>query len=150
MLSKLQEEFAQWLSLPDARRGVWDTEESWAAAHNVTTRSCRRWKTLEPFKARMAELAGEAPVKVDASRDETDYHTVKATLIEGAKTGNAKALELYFRTYGKPFVEEEVASRSASFDSMDLDDLIAQALAAVDVDAMADHLRSLGWSVEAP
>lgn len=149
-LSKTQEEFAQWLSLPEARRGVWSTEEEWAAAHAVTTRTTRRWKTLDEFKSRLAVIAGDAPAEVEAevvSQDEADYQSVKATLVAGAKQGNAKSLELYMRTYGKPFVEEEVASRSVSFSDLELDELVLEAILALGPDVVAAHLKTMGFEV---
>lgn len=150
-LSKTQEEFAQWLSLPEARRGVWSTEEEWAAAHSVTTRTTRRWKTLDEFKSRLAVLSGDVPEPVEvepSSQDESDYQAVKSRLVEGAKDGNAKSMELYFKTYGKPFVEEEVASRSVSFSDLELDQLVLEAIVALGPDVVAAHLRTMGFEVK--
>jgi len=75
---------------------------------------------------------------------------VKTRLVEQAKEGNAKAVELYFRTYGKPFVEEEVASRQSDFANMDLDVLVAEALASVGDELVAAALRERGWTVAGP
>jgi len=55
---------------------------------------------------------------------------------------------LYFKTYGKPFVEEEVAARSASMAGEDLDVLVAEALLAIGEELVAQKMRDVGWTVE--
>ena len=84
----------------------------------------------------------------DLSGDEGDYRVVKSTLVTGAKTGNPKFLELYFKTYGRPFVEEEAAARVSDVASADLEKLVLEAVLALGDTMVADALRSLGWTVE--
>jgi hypothetical protein len=57
-------------------------------------------------------------------------------------------LELYFKTYGKPFVEEEAASRVSDVAAADLEKLVLEAVVALGEPVVADALRSLGWTVE--
>jgi hypothetical protein len=146
--------FIVWSLKSPTERGAINTETAWAEKHGVSTRTLRRWKTLPEFQDRLAELGeakGAAPVTAEAgTADEGDYQIVKAALVEGAKSGNPKYLDLYFKTYGKPFVEEEAASRSSDLTGMDLEDLVGRALVAIGADLVADRLRALGWSCEAP
>ena len=157
---ELQEKFIEWLLLPDSRRGEVQSEAEWARRMGVTDRTLRRWKSLDTFNAMLERAraglpvekpqpATEAPVDIPegVTGDEADYRVVKAALVEGAKGGNPKYLDLYFKTYGKPFVEEEVASRATDLAGMDLDDLVVRALSAVSTDAIVAHLRTEGWSV---
>lgn len=153
----LWDEFILWLNASPAERGEVSTEEEWAAAHELTDRTLRRWKKDEAFLARQAELAsrfGSAPttavVNGDATADESDYRVVKAKLVEGAKQGNPKYLDLYLKAYGKPFIDEENASRSADLANLELDAVIEQAIALVGHSAVAEHLRSAGWTVTEP
>jgi hypothetical protein len=149
--------FILWSLLPAGERGEVDTETAWAAKNGVTTRTLRRWKALPEFIERKAELVANGPAEASTTLptafpegDEGDYRIVKSALVEGAKSGNPKYLELYFKTYGKPFVEEEAASRSIDLAGMDLEDLIGQALVAVGPDVVVGKLRDLGWQCEAP
>lgn len=150
-LTNTQESFAAWLASPDGARSP-STEEEWAAAHEVTTRTLRRWKGVPEFADRLAVLRTANAVQGSQAegKDEVDYQEVKTQLIGAAKSGNAKALELYFRTYGKPFVEEEIATRNADLAGLDLDDLVTRALLALGPDLVAGALRRQGWRVEAP
>jgi hypothetical protein len=92
-----------------------------------------------------------APTVVDDDgSDEASYRVVKAKLVEGARSGNPKALELYFKTYGKPFVEDEVAARSLDLENMELPGLVARAVASLAPDELESHLRQLGWTVGRP
>jgi hypothetical protein len=86
----------------------------------------------------------------DDGSDEASYRVVKAKLVEGARSGNAKALELYFKTYGKPFVEEEVAARTLDLENLELPGLVARAVAAVAPEELEAALTGLGWKVERP
>lgn len=144
--------FAQWLDSPEGTRAI-ATEEDWAAANGVTARTLRRWKSDPEFVALRASLGGaptvEADVKDDGS-DEASYRAVKAQLVAGARGGNAKALELYFKTYGKPFVEEEVAARTLDVENLELPSLVARAVAALSADELESALTALGWRVERP
>jgi len=155
----LWDEFIMWSRTPDAERGPVSTEEEWAASKGLTSRTLRRWKQSEAFAARRDQLLsrfGGVPVAEEAdivsldSDDERSYLAVKSKLIDGAKEGNPKYLELYFKTYGKPFVEEELASRSGDLASEDLPALVAEALAAVGEDLVVAALRERGWDVRGP
>lgn len=156
----LWDEFILWMLKPEYDKGAITTEVAWAEAHGTTTRTLRRWKGMPDFELRRAELEGvskvnkslvaEAGTGVPVSGDEGDYQVVKAALVDGAKSGNPKYLDLYFKTYGKPFVEEEAASRSSDLTGMDLEDLISQALVSIGAELVAERLRGLGWLCEAP
>jgi hypothetical protein len=154
---ELQEKFIEWLLLPESRRGSVSTEAEWARRMGVSDRTVRRWKTTPKFvemldaaRAAAPEVNETAPTPTAdaATGDEADYRVVKSALVEGAKQGNPKYLDLYFRTYGKPFVEEEVASRATDLSGMDLDDLVAKTLVVLGQEAMAQCLRDAGWRVE--
>jgi hypothetical protein len=151
----LWDEFILWSLLPDVEKGEWATENDWAVGHGTTARTLRRWKQQPEFVARRDELSKVAEVTriadveaSDLSGDEGDYRVVKSTLVAGAKSGNPKYLELYFKTYGKPFVEEEAASRVADMADADLDDLVLEALFALGESVVVDALRNRGWTVE--
>jgi hypothetical protein len=144
--------FALWLDSPESTRAI-STEEDWAASNGVTARTLRRWKQDPEFAALRASLGGAPTVTVDVTddgSDEASYRAVKAQLVAGARIGNAKALELYFKTYGKPFVEEEVAARTLDLESVELPGLVARAVAALSADELESALTSLGWRVERP
>lgn len=144
--------FAQWLASPEGTRAI-ATEEDWAAANGTTARTLRRWKQEPEFVALRASFGGaptvEAHVEDDGS-DEASYRAVKAQLVAGARGGNAKALELYFKTYGKPFVEEEVAARTLDLENLELPSLVARAAAALAADELESALTAMGWRVERP
>jgi hypothetical protein len=159
--TKLWDEYIRWSLTPAHERGTVSSKAEWARAKGVTDRTLRRWEQDERFKERMSELGAtvaEARVakaakvvddaEVEVTADEHDYRTVKTQLIESAKTGNQKSMDLYFRTYGKQFVEEEAASRVSDFASMDLDVLVSEAVLALGEVVVADALRAKGWTVE--
>jgi hypothetical protein len=155
-INPLWDEFIVWSLTPEVERGSVSTEAEWARVKNMTDRTLRRWKDQPDFIARRDELANVTRVTRVAdviegevtTADEGDYQVVKATLLEGAKSGNPKFLEMYFKTYGKPFVEEEAAARSASLAGEDLSVLTAEALVLLGEDLVADALRAQGWTVE--
>lgn len=144
--------FAEWLDAPEVTR-MYASEEEWAAANGVTTRTLRRWKQDPAFVALRAELRGEGAEEValhDDGSDEASYRAVKAQLVAGARSGNAKSLELYFKTYGKPFVEEEVAARTLDLENLELPGLVARAVAVLAPEELEAALTGIGWKVERP
>lgn len=153
-VNPLWDEFILWSLLPDVERGAVSSEEEWAANHNMTSRTIRRWKQNPMFVARREELSKVASVSrivdvdaADLSGDEGDYRVVKSTLVQGAKTGNPKYLELYFKTYGKPFVEEEAAARVSDIATANLESVVAETLVAVGEELVVEALRNSGWTV---
>lgn len=150
----LWDEFILWSLTPDVDKGEWASENDWAVGHGTTARTLRRWKQNPEFVARRDELARVSEVTriadvdaADLTGDEGDYRVVKSTLVAGAKSGNPKYLELYFKTYGKPFVEEEAASRVSDMATEDLDALILEAVFALGEDAVVEALRARGWTI---
>lgn len=144
--------FAAWLDSPEHTRAI-ATEDEWAAANGTTSRTLRRWKQDPAFAALRttfnASTVETSPTEDDGS-DEASYRAVKAQLVTGARSGNPKALELYFKTYGKPFVEEEVAARTLDLENVELPGLVARAAAALAPDELEAALTALGWRVERP
>lgn len=153
--AELWDAYILWSLKSPQERGSINSETAWAAKYGVSTRTLRRWKTLPEFQERKQILeASKVVAKPEPDEplgaDESDYQIVKAALVEGAKNGNPKYLDLYFKTYGKPFVEEEAASRSSDLTGLDIEDLVAKALVAVGPELVAEQLRALGWSCEGP
>jgi hypothetical protein len=146
--------YITWLNTPEHLRGTVVSEEDWAAANGTSTRTTRRWKQDPAFVDLRDELTDEAVSALDVSPveagEEATYRAVKAKLVEGARGGNVKSLELYFRTYGKPFVEEEAAARSVDLSNMELPALVARAVAALAPDDLEQVLVSAGWTVQRP
>lgn len=143
-------EFINWLNTPQSAR-VPSTEAEWAAAHGIADRTVRRWKTNPKFIELMETMSPESVRAAEESAAEGDaasYQQVKAQLIDGAMKGNPKALELYFRTYGKEFVAEEAAARTLDLANIDLEDLVVRTVLALGEDLVAGELRKLGWKVE--
>jgi hypothetical protein len=157
-LNPLWDDFIIWSLGSEVERGAVTSEAEWSRVKGVSDRTVRRWKDNPEFVLRREEIllsrGSAVPVAVEAvpsdggSVDEGDYLVVKNTLVEGAKSGNPKYLDMYFRTYGKPFVEEEIAARSASFAGEDLSVLVAEAVVLLGEDVLVDCLRSAGWKVE--
>lgn len=140
--------YAQWLDTPTSSR-VPATDSEWGDAHGVAARTLRRWKQDPIFVAMRTAVTVSEPVEDDGS-DEASYRAVKAQLVTGARGGNAKALELYFKTYGKPYVEEEVAARTLDLENLELPGLVIRALVALAPDELKKELESMGWSVSRP
>jgi len=143
-------EYLAWMNTPVEER-VPSTEAEWAAAHDVSDRTVRRWRTNPRF-LEFAERGPTADVRpaadVVVGGDAANYQQVKSQLVEAAMKGNPKALELYFRTYGKEFVAEEAAARTLDLANVDLEDLVFKTVTALGEDVVAEKLRGLGWKVE--
>lgn len=161
-INPLWDEFILWLATPENERGAISSEDDWAKAKGYAdSRTLRRWKKQPAFIERQRRLTETMVTKTGAAvifdddgnpdfADERDYRLVKAQLLTSAKTGNLKATELFMKLYGKTWIDEEQASRSSDFGSMDLEDLIARAVLVLAPGALADALRAQGWVVEEP
>ena len=160
--------FANWLAMePDQRRrlNLPQSQNEYSIANSISDRQLRRWKADPVFKALLdKKLAakgkkGIAAVSVDgtpavleedvedASTPDDEYQAIKTALVKGALTGDPKYLDLYFKTYGKEFVAEEVAARTSDLASYEMDDLILEAAVAVGEDRLVDYLRSQGYEI---
>ena len=146
----LWKSFALWLNTPSSLRSI-ATETEWARINKTSTRTLHRWKQDPMFvEYRAAQVAQPVADTVDDYSDEASYKAVKLQLVAGARSGNAKSLDLYFKTYGKPYVEEEVAARTLDLENLDLPDLIGRAVASLAPEELEATLRDLGWTVSRP
>ena len=168
------EAFANWLLMDDAskaRLNLPKNKVEYSIANKVSDRTIRRWQidpmfvalldkkraaqgkrgltavSVEGVHAILAEEDEDSQV-VDSPDDE--YQQIKSALVKGALTGDPKYLDLYFKTYGKEFVAEEVAARTSDLAGLALDDLIIETAAVVGEDALVDYLRSQGFSIIQP
>lgn len=155
---ELWEDFIVFLETPAHLRGTTRSEAEWARKHDMSPRTLRRWKENEEFKKlqekyrlriqlRQPDPTPAEPVGED---DQASYQIVKAKLIEGAASGNPKYLDLYFKTYGKPYVEEETAARTSDLAGQELDQLVAHALTQLDPHTLETQLTQAGWGVVRP
>ena len=171
-ISPQWEAFANWLAMDELTRtrlNLPKNQTEYAFAHKISDRQLRRWKTDPLFQALLekkggARKASPAPsssaaaesgsVLVDVvepeqfeAAPEDEYVAIKSALVKGAMTGDPKYLDLYFKTYGKEFVAEEAAARTSDLAGLDLGDLILEAASSLDVERVADYLRSQGFEV---
>lgn len=168
------EAFANWLLMDDAskaRLNLPKNKVEYSIANKVSDRTIRRWQIDPMFvalldKKRAAQgKRGLTAVSVEgvhailAEEDEDsqtvdspddEYQQIKSALVKGALTGDPKYLDLYFKTYGKEFVAEEVAARTSDLAGLALDDLIIETATVVGEDAIVDYLRSKGFSIIQP
>lgn len=161
MINPKWDEYILWLATPEHQRGVLTSEEAWAKANGISSKTTRRWRKNPEFLDRQKTLTKTLTAKVGAvavfeddnieiDSEERDYKLVKSKLVESAKEGSLKAQELYMKTYGKTWVEEEQASRVSDFSNMDTEELVAKAALAVNPDVLIKCLTDLGYLVEAP
>ena len=164
------EAFASWLLTDEEtreRRNLPRSQAEYAENIKVSDRQLRRWKADPMFQALLEKKRGKAKglaaVSIDgvsadldageeelAGNPEDDYQAIKGQLVKGAITGDPKYLDLYFKTYGKEFVAEEIAARTSDLAGLELDDLIREAASVLDESGLVDYLRSKGYEVSEP
>lgn len=147
-----QAEYLEWL-LTDRRarqiNGLPDSDREWADWKGLSPRTLRRWKSAPAFQARLKEREGERSRQArdstvsalvagvpdvagpgeELTKPEQDYETVRETIVRNAGKGDARALDLYMKYWGKPFVDAEL--RDDDFSDLSDAELIAQVLVAV-------------------
>lgn len=161
--------YANWLVMDEAQRRRLNlpiTKTEYSIANKISDRTLRRWSTDPVFTALLekkqaakgkkgiaAVAADGTPAILDEDPEEEiqtpddEYQAIKSSLVKGAMTGDPKYLDLYFKTYGKEFVAEEVAARTSDLASYEMDDLILEAAVAVGEDRLVAYLRSQGYEV---
>lgn len=156
------DEYILWLATPEHERGAVANEEQWAKANGfANARTTRRWRSNPEFLERQKTLTSSMVAKVGAvavfetdkgtiDADERDYKVVKNKLVESAKGGSLKAQELFMKLYGKSWLDEEMASRASDFSNLELPDLIAKAVDALDPATMVKVLEEKGYTVKGP
>lgn len=153
----LKNEYIEWLLLDKHQKAVANlpmTDKEWAKIKNTTDRTLRYWKQdpkfIEAFETRQREhalkLHGATALPIKPSEnlakdtDSSEYLAIKNKLVERAKSGDRASAELYFKTYGKIFVDEELASRKSDFREMDTDALYDRVLLLVPVEKIEAFL----------
>lgn len=131
----IKREYAMWCALDKRQRrtaGLPTTQKEFAEKHHVNARTLNRWSKEEEFQQLVADFRpAEAPeepaptpdTKPDVALD--DYREVREALVDKAKTGDRQAMDLYMKHYGKPFIEEEHAERTSSFQEFSDEALVA-------------------------
>jgi len=156
----LQNEYIEWSLMNKHQRaiaGLPSSDVQWAKIKGITDRAIRKWKQNEDFLARLENRRKEvalalpgatalptqaaAAQKLSPDADKNEHEAIKAKLIERAMAGDRASAELYFKTYGKQFVDEEVASRKSDFRDLDIEALYARVLALVPVEAIHAELE---------
>ena len=156
----LMNEYVEWYLLDKHTKIVNDlpvNTAKWAKAKGITDRTVRNWMANEEFLAkienRRKELALALPgatagaitpiavLKAGKDDEKSDYEKIKAKLVERALAGDRVSSEIYFKTYGKTYVDEEQAARKADFREQDISQLYARVLAMIPTEVMKEELQ---------
>lgn len=164
------EELAEWDQLDRQQRralGVPVSDTEWAKVKGLNVRRVAKYRN-DPYyatcierlrnitkkriapggSASLAELAslGNNPGVDDLS----DYTAIKAQVAALARQGEQKALDLWLKHWGRPFLEEETANRVADLAGMSDEELVSSLVSMVSPLLLADVLAQAGWRAEAP
>jgi hypothetical protein len=147
----LQNEYIEWLLMDKHQRavsGLPSSDVEWSKVKGISDRTVRKWKThesfIEKYENRQREhalripgatvlqtsgrVAGKGSIPGGHDSNKSEHEAIKAKLIERAMSGDRASAELYFKTYGKLYVDEELASRKSDFRDMDVDGLYQRVL----------------------
>lgn len=162
----LQNEYIEWLLMDKHQRavaGLPTSDTAWAKIKGISDRTIRMWKKhpkfIEKYENRSRERALALPgatalaltptaIQAQNKDDRNEHDAIKAKLIERAMAGDRTSTELYFKTYGKVFVDEELANRKSDFRDMDVSALYARVLALVPVPVIEEFLASQEVAVD--
>lgn len=78
----------------------------------------------------------------DVPEDERNYLSAKSALTALCQDGDLKAIDLYLKHYGKPFIEAEQSSRESDLAGLTDDDLIDATLDTIGAERVAAWLSS--------
>lgn len=145
--------FAEWWAMPAGQRAALDlpeTQKGWAAERQVTPKTLRRWRERDDFEELVAKAeerfrrpSPDVPDEVlaELSEDERQYLEIKKSLVKDAKDGDRSAREQYFKTYGKAFVEAELAARDSSWADLSFDELVEETLSLLGPETVSAWLQ---------
>ena len=148
--------------------GLPSTQAEWGALHGVPTRTLRSWilKThvAEELATRRRQLAAQvggdasvplagagvspemllagmaATVQDGAGDPAAEFAAARQMLLGLVSKGDKSALELWFKTFGKPYVEAEQAAFKSDFRDLGTDELHDKILALLPDDALHAEL----------
>lgn len=150
----LRDEYVVWKAMTHGERVAGKlptTQKSWAKRYRVTDRWCRQVQNEPDFDVRveaarknLGEVAERRRVEVEAelAREEraktvdieVQYEELRGKLYRAALNGDQRSVELWFKLYGRPFVDAEQASLTSQFADLDDEELLRAALRLVDSD----------------
>jgi hypothetical protein len=162
-------ELAEWDQLDRQQRkalGLPLTDTEWAKVKGLNARRVGKYRT-DPFYTKCVEdlrnitakriapggsasLADVALSGIPGGDDLADYTAIKAQLAALARQGDARALEVWLKNWGKPFLDEEVSNRVADLASLTDEQLVVQVVELVNPRLLAGVLEGRGWTVSAP
>lgn len=162
-------DLAEWDQLDRQQKrqlGLATTDTEWARTRNLNPRRVSKYradpyyteytaqladltrKRISPSgSASLADVVSSAASGVD---DVSDYAAIKTQVASLAKQGDQRALDLWLKHWGKPFLDEETAGRVVDLASLSDVELVSQLVSLVNVRLLSDVLSDAGWKVEAP
>jgi hypothetical protein len=163
-------DLAEWDQLDRSQRralGVPVSDTEWAKVKGLNPRRVGKYR-LEPFyekcvadlrsitKKRLAPGGSVALADLPFSAasagvdDVADYSAIKAQVASLARQGEQRALDLWLKHWGKPFLDEEIAGRVTDLASFSDEQVVEQVVGVVSPVLLASVLRDRGWVVSAP
>jgi hypothetical protein len=164
------EELAEWDHLDRSQRralGVPVSDTEWAKVKGLNVRRVAKYRN-DPYyavcvdklrnitKKRIAP-GGSASLADIASLngapgvdDLADYTAIKGQVAALARQGEQKALDLWLKHWGRPFLDEETANRVADLASMSDEELVRVLVEMVNPALLSSVLEVNGWGVQTP
>jgi hypothetical protein len=163
-------ELAEWDQLDRTQRrqlGLPVSDTEWAKVKGLNARRVAKYRA-EPFydkcvadlrnitKKRLAPggAASLADLPFSAGSagidDVSDYAAIKTQVASMARQGEQRALDLWLKHWGKPFLDEEIAGRVTDLASLSDEEVVVQVVEVVSPVLLAEVLRGRGWVVDAP
>lgn len=163
------QELAEWDQLDRTQRrtlGVPVSDAEWAKVKGLNVRRVSKYRA-DPFydqcveklrsitrkriapggSATLADLSLTGMPGVD---DVSDYTAIKTQVASLARQGDQRALDMWLKHWGKPFLDEETSNRVADLAGMSDEEIVTGVVELVNPVLLADVLRGHGWVVNPP
>lgn len=158
---------AEWDQLDRVQRralGLPGTDTEWARVNNLHVRRVAKYREDPYYKTAVSKLDDIARKRIASSGsavlpsiagapgvdDAADYTAIKAQVAGLARQGDQRALDMWLKHWGRPFLDEETANRVADLASMSDEDLVESLVEVVNPLLLADVLRDAGWVANPP